>query len=121
MATFTREILSGSTNGRGIKVVATASTGTTIHATGTSASVYDEVWLYAYNSDTTARLLTVQFGGTTTVDDDIKITIPSQVGLTLVVPGLSLRGTGAAATTVYAYAATTNVITIQGYVNRITN
>lgn len=119
MATFTREILSGSTNGRGIKVVATGSTGTTIHATGTSASVYDEIWLYAYNSHTAAVLLTVQFGGTTAVDDDIKVTIPSQVGLTLVVPGLSLRGTGSAATTVYAYAATTNVITIQGYVNRI--
>ncbi len=119
MATFTRVPLSGSSNGRGIKVVATASTGTTIHATGTSASVYDEIWLYAYNSDTTARLLTVQFGGTTSVDDDIKLTIPSQVGLTLVVPGLTLTGTGSVASTVYAYAATTNVITIQGYVNRI--
>jgi hypothetical protein len=38
----------------------------------------------------------------------------------LVVPGLILTGTGSAANTVAAYAATTNVITISGYVNRIT-
>lgn len=119
MATFTKTALSGSTQGKGIKVVATASTGTTIHATGTSSSIIDEVWLYAYNSDTAYVLLTVQFGGTTSPDNDIKISIPPQSGLTLVIPGLILTGTGAAANTVYAYAATTNVITISGYVNRI--
>ncbi len=36
-------LLSGSTGGMPIKVVATATTGTTIHATGTSASIIDEV------------------------------------------------------------------------------
>lgn len=117
MATYTREKLSASTNGRGIKVVATASTGTTIHATGTTAK--DEIWLYAYNSAATPQLLTIQFGGTTSVDDDIKLNIPSQSGLTLVVPGLTIVPSGSAIT-VYAYAATTNVVTIQGYVNRIT-
>ena len=120
MATFARLPLSGSTNGRGIKVVATSSSGTTIHATGTNSTDQDEIWLYAYNSDTTARLLTVQYGSTSTPDDDIKITIPSQTGLTLVVPGLTLTGTGAAANTVRAYAATANVIVIYGYLNRIT-
>jgi hypothetical protein len=119
MATYSKEFLSGSTQGKAIKVVATASTGTTIHATGTSATIDDEIWLYAYNSDTAARLLTIQFGGTTAVDNDIKVTIPPQSGLTLVVPGLVLTGTGAAANTVYAYASTANVITISGYVNRI--
>jgi len=119
MATYSKVLLSGSTQGKGIKVVATASTGTTIHATGTSSTTEDEIWLYAYNSDTAARLLTIQFGGTTSPDNDIKVTIPSQSGLTLVVPGLVLTGTGAAANTVYAYAATANVITISGYVNRI--
>jgi hypothetical protein len=119
MATFTKTLLSGSTQGRAIKVVATASAGTTIHATGTSASVVDEVWLYAYNSDTTDRLLTIQFGSTTSPDDDIKVTVPGQSGLILVVPGLTLTGTGAAANTVRAFAATANVITISGYVNRI--
>jgi len=119
MATFTKTLLSGSTQGRAIKVAATASAGTTIHATGTSSSVIDEVWLYAYNSSTGPVALTIQYGGTTSVDDDIKIDVPPTSGLILVVPGLILTGTGAAANTVRAYAGTTNVITINGYVNRI--
>jgi hypothetical protein len=119
MATFTKVALSGSTQGKAIKVAATASSGTTIHATGTSASILDEVWLYAYNSSASAVVLTVQFGGTSTPDDDIKLTIPVASGLTLVVPGLILSGTGSAANTVRAYAGTTNVITVSGYVNRI--
>lgn len=119
MATFTKVTLSGSTQGRAIKVAATASSGTTIHATGTSSSIIDEVWLYAYNSSGSTVVLTVQYGGTTTPDHDIKLTIPSTSGLTLIVPGLILTGTGSAANTVRAYAATTNVITISGYVNRI--
>ena len=119
MATFTKVALSGSTQGKAIKVSATASTGTTIHATGTSSSIIDEVWLYAYNSSTGPITLTIQYGGTTAVDNDIKIDIPPTSGLTLIVPGLILTGTGAAANTVYAYAGTTNVVTISGYVNRI--
>lgn len=119
MATYSKVALSGSTQGKAIKVSATASTGTTIHATGTSSSVIDEVWLYAYNSSTGPITLTIQFGGTTAVDNDIKIDLPATSGLTLVVPGLILTGTGAAANTVYAYAGTTNVVTISGYVNRI--
>jgi len=119
MATFTKTLLSGSTQGRGIKVVATASSGTTIHATGTSSSTIDEVWLYAYNSDSTARLLTIQWGNTTSPDDDIKVTIPAQSGLVLVTPGLTLTGTGSAANTIRAFAAAANVVTIHGYVNRI--
>lgn len=119
MATFSKVLLSGSTQGKAIKVAATASTGTTIHATGTSSSVIDEVWLYAYNSSASAVTLTIQYGGTTAVDNDVKLSIPPTSGLTLVLPGLILTGTGSAANTIYAYAGTTNVITISGYVNRI--
>jgi hypothetical protein len=119
MATFTKVPFSAQTDGQPIKVVATASTGTTIHTTGTSASIFDEVWLYAYNSSTGPIVLTVQYGGTATPDDEIKITIPSQSGLTLVVPGLILAGTGAAGNTVAAYAGTANVVTVSGYINRI--
>jgi hypothetical protein len=120
MATFSKVNLSGSTGGRLIKVVQTATTGTTIHATGTSASILDEIWLYAVNSDTTARKLTIEFGGTSAPDDLIELTIAAESGLVLVVPGLTLVGTGSAARTVTAFAATANVISIGGYVNRIT-
>jgi len=119
MATFSKLLLSGSSQGKAIKVSATASTGTTIHATGTSSSAIDEVWLYAYNSSTGPVTLTVQYGGTTAVDNDIKIDLPPTSGLTLVVAGLVLTGTGSAANTIYAYAGTTDVVTISGYVNRI--
>jgi hypothetical protein len=119
MATFSKVNLSGSTGGRLIKVAATATTGTTIHATGTSSSILDEIWLYAVNSDTTARKLTIEFGGTSAPDDLIELTIAAESGLVLVVPGFTLAGTGSAARTVTAFAATANVILIGGYVNRI--
>jgi hypothetical protein len=119
MATFSKQLLSGSTGGRLIKVAATATTGTTIHATGTSSSIVDEIWLYAVNSDTTARKLTIEFGGTTAPDDLIELTVAAESGLVLVVPGLTLVGTGSAARTVTAFAATANVISIGGYVNRV--
>ena len=119
MAVFTKQLLSGSTQGRAIKVAATASAGTTIHTTGTSSTVIDEVWLYAYNSSTGPITLTIQYGGTTAVDNDIRLDIPPTSGLTLVVPGLILTGNGTVGATVAAYAGTTNVITISGYVNRI--
>lgn len=120
MATFSKQLLSGSTGGRLIKVAATATTGTTIHATGTSSSIIDEIWLYAVNSDTTNRKLTIEFGNTTSPDDLIELTVTAESGLVLVVPGLVLAGTGSAARTVTAFAATANVISIGGYVNRIT-
>jgi hypothetical protein len=121
MATFSKVLLSGSTQGKAIKVAATTSgsAGTTLHETGTSSTIQDEVWLYAYNSAGVATVLTIQWGGVTTVDNEIKLSIPATSGLTLVVPGLIITGDGAAANTVAAYAATTNVITISGYVNRI--
>jgi hypothetical protein len=121
MATYSKVLLSGSTQGKAIKIAATTSgsAGTTIHATGVSSTIEDEVWLYAYNSSASAVVLTIQWGGVTAVDNEIKLSIPATSGLTLVIPGLILTGTGSAANTVAAYAGTTNVITISGYVNRI--
>ena len=122
MATFAKVLLSGGSQGKAIKVAATTSgsAGTTIHTTGTSSAVIDEVWLYATNSSPANVVLTIQWGGVTAVDSETKLTIPSNSGLTLVIPGLVLTGTGSAGNVIAAYAATTNVITISGYVNRIT-
>jgi hypothetical protein len=119
MATFTKLHLSGSTGGRPIKVAATATAGTTIHTTGTSSSNLDEIWLYANNTDTTDRKLTIEYGGVSSPDDLIEITIPSESGLVLIIPGLLLSGDGTSARLVRAFAATANVINITGYVNRI--
>jgi hypothetical protein len=119
MATFTKKILSGSTDGKAIKVAATATAGTTIHTGSTTATTLDEVWLYAVNSDTTARKLTIEWGGTSSPDDLIELTIAAESGLVLVSPGLLIKG-NATALVVRAFAATANVITIHGYVNQIT-
>lgn len=119
MATFTKKILSGSTDGKAIKVAATATAGTTIHTGSTTATTIDEVWLYAINTDTTARKLTIEWGGTASPDDLIELTIAAESGLVLVAPGLLIKG-NATALVVRAFAATANVITIHGYVNQIT-
>lgn len=119
MASFSKIPLSGSTNGRLVKVAATATAGTTIHTGSTTTTTLDEVWLYAVNSDTTDRKLTIEFGGVTAPDDLIEQTIPAESGLVLVVPGLIIKG-AATALVVRAFAATANVVLIGGYVNRIT-
>jgi hypothetical protein len=201
MAVFSKQILSGSTDGKAIKVAQTASAGTLIHTGSTSTSVFDEVWLYAtLNNPASAALtvsnkaltsnvatittsaahglfvgdtvkitgvdttfngtwtittvpstttftyartatnvtsgassgsvypaasaalqnvrLTIQWGGTTAVDDDITYTMTNQNGLYLIVAGLILKG-NATALTVRAYADVANTVTISGYVNRI--
>ena len=119
MATFSKEKLSGSTDGRLIKVAQTATAGTTIHTGSATASTIDEVWLYAVNSDTTDRKLTIEFGGVSSPDDLIEQTITAESGLLLVVPGLVIKG-NATALVVRAFAASANVVMIGGYVNRIT-
>lgn len=121
MATFTKLALqpAGTTGtGRLIKVAATATAGTSIHTASSTATTIDEVWLYAVNSDTTARKLTIEWGGTSSPDDLIELTVLPESGLVTVVAGLVLQG-NATPLVVRAFAATANVVMIGGFVNRI--
>jgi hypothetical protein len=111
---------SGSTQGQAVLVAATSSAGTTIHTTGTSATIIDRMSIWAYNAHSGDVLLTIEFGGATAPNQNIVQTITAKTGLTLVVDGLILLGNGSAALTVKAFAATTNVITLSGYVMRVT-
>lgn len=113
--TITKIPFSGSTHGRGVKVAATSSAGTTIHTATSSTTDCDVITIYAYNSSGSAVNLTLQWGGTTSVDDDIKLSIPATSGLTLVVPDLVLRNS----LVIKAYAGTADVITLHGSVNRV--
>jgi hypothetical protein len=115
MATFSKLALSGSTDGKQIPVVATATAGTLIHTAQSGTAGLDEIWIYATNPTATGVLLTVEYGGALTADQ-IRVTIPSQAGLTVVVPGLVLNN----AQVVRAFAATGSAINISGYINRIT-
>lgn len=122
MATFTKQLLSSSTDGRAIKVVATAigSSPTLIHTGDTVASTLDEVWIYAQNNHSADVAVRIGFGGVTDPDDIIEYTLKTKNGLYLVVPGLILKGNSSAALTVRASAGTANVVSLSGYVNRIT-
>jgi hypothetical protein len=115
MATYSKELLSGSTQGKQIKVTQTASAGDTVHTAIAGTTDLDEIWLYAYNAHTASLLLTIQFGGTTSPDNDIKVTIPNQAGRVLVLDGVLLQN----GLVVKAYAASANLIMLDGYVNRI--
>ena len=55
MATFTKNKLSGSTDGLAIKLTGNTSGGAvTVHTAvaGTTAGIFDEIWLYANNTST---------------------------------------------------------------------
>jgi len=118
MATFTKKKLSGSTDGMAIKVTGTSTAATvTVHTAvaGTTAGVFDEIWLYANNTSSSAVKLTLEWGTATAADGNIELTIAAESGLVLVVPGLILQNTKV----VKAFAATADVILLTGYVNQI--
>lgn len=116
MATYSKVLLSGSTNGKQIKVAATATAGTTIHTATSGSTNLDEIWLYAVNSSSGGVKLTIEWGQADAPDGNIEVTVPAEDGYMLVAPGLLLQNS----LVVKAFAATANVILINGYVNRIT-
>jgi hypothetical protein len=119
MSTYKRQKLSGSTDGKGIKVAASAiGSGTIIHTASatTTAGLGDLVTLFAYNSDTVGRMLTLGWGGTTSPDDLIDLLLqPKGGGLILVVADLLLMNS----LVIKAAGDAANVITIHGYANVI--
>jgi hypothetical protein len=119
MATVVKRKLSGSTDGKAIKIAATSTAGTAIHTAvaGTTAGTYDEIWLWAFNSHTGNIKLTIEFGGASAPDDNIVVTVPALAGLVPIVPGLILQNEA----TVKAFASSANVITIHGFINSITD
>lgn len=115
MATYSRVLLSGSTDGLPIKVTATATPGTTIHTA--HATALDEVYLWITNLDSTDRTITIEWGGTTDPDHLVAkgLTIPANSALITVVTGPSLTNSKV----VKVFASAANVITVVGHVNRV--
>jgi len=111
MAIFTKQILSGSADGKSIQVSATViGSANAIHTA--HATSKDEVWIYAFNNDTVSRALSI-------IVDGVVISvvgIPAKEGLVLVIPGMPVTN----ALVVGAFAEVTNVIYVSGWVNRIT-
>ena len=122
MATLSKLCLqpAGTTGtGLAVKVAATETAGTAIHTASDTATTIDEIWLYAVNTSASAVKLTIEWGEATAPDGNIELTVAAESGLVLVSTGLLLQG-NATPKVVKAFAATANVITIHGYVNRIT-
>ena len=119
MATFTKTKLSGSTDGMAIKLTGNTSGGAvTVHTAvaGTTVGTFDEIWIYANNTSTSAVKLTIEWGTATAADGNIELTIAAEAGLVLVIPGLILQNSKI----VKAFAGTADVILLTGFVNAIT-
>lgn len=113
-----KQKLSGSTDGRQIKVTTTATPGNLIHTaqTGTTVGKFDEVWLYATNTSASDALLTIELGGVTSPDDRINVTIPFNAGRFLVVDGAILQN----GVVVRAFCnGGANLINVSGHVNSV--
>ena len=117
MTTYTKHLLSASTDGKNIQISATGTVGTLIHVPGTGTAVFDEVWIYAVNASSVNRKLTIEYGGVTNPDDYIEATISPEGGLVLLLPGILIQNSRA----IRGFADTdASAININGFVNRIT-
>ena len=117
MSTYSRALLSGSTSGRAIPVVATATAGTAIHTAIAGAAAWDEVYLWASNVTGAAAKLTLEWGGVTDPGDHMvkSYEIPPYSPPMPIATGQVLNG-GLA---IKAFSDVASAINLVGYVNRI--
>lgn len=117
MASYSRQLLSGSTNGRVIPVAATATPGTLIHTALSGTAGFDEVYLWVSNVTSAAATLTVEFGGVTDPGDHIvkQFSIPANSPPVPIVTGQVLQN----GLVVRAFSGTTSALNISGYCNRL--
>lgn len=112
MATFTKVLFSGSTNGTPIAATSTDSAGAaTVHTASTSI---DEVWLWGWNRSTAAVGLSVEMGDTVS---PIVTLVPAQSGPQRIVEGWPLTNTRVVR--VYCSTVSTSALFVSGFVNRI--
>lgn len=115
--TYSKQILSGSTNGKPIPVAATATPGTLIHTALASTAFGDEIWLWVANVTAAAATLTVEWGGVTDPGNHLckGVSIPANSEPTLIAAGIVLQN----GLIVRAFSDTASALNIFGYVNRI--
>ena len=117
MPTFSRLVLSGSTNGLPVPVAATAPPGTLIHTATASAGASDEVYIWVSNVTGAAATITIEWGGVTDPGSHIAkaVSIPANSGPTLIANGIALAG----GLVIRAFSGTASALNVTGYVNRI--
>jgi hypothetical protein len=117
MASYSRQLLSGSTNGKPIKIAATATAGTTIHTAIAGTASFDEVYVWLTNTDTVVRTVVIEFGGTTSPDQHIvdTLSLPANSPPIPILTGQNLQN----GLVIGIYASAANVVLASGYCNRI--
>lgn len=114
MTTFSKVIFTESVLGEPIRISATTSVGDLIHDVVDGYVNMDEVWLYASNTTSTDVIITVQLGDVQASSEVVQ-TVAAQ-SVSLIIPGIPIQGDGK----IRAYAGTTDVINVFGWINRIT-
>lgn len=102
----------GTTNGRFVKVAATATAGTLLH-THNRQSQFQRVRVDAWTTDSADRLLTLEWAGVTSPDDLIEVKLyadagPRTVACFLLEKGKTVRAFAAAANVVNCYVEVTD-------------
>ena len=117
MAVFSGGVLSGSTNGRPIPVVQTATPGTAIHTAVAGTTSFDELYLWASNVTASAATLTIEWGGTSDPGDHLTkaYSIPANSLPIPIALGQRVQG----AVVIRAFSGTASAINITGYFNRV--
>lgn len=118
MSTYTKKLLSASTNGLPVEVAATAiASGTLIHTATSVSGAFDEIYLWISNTDTADHEITLGWGAVTDpgalVSKTVKI--PGNSGPTPYVMGMLVGG----GVLIKAAADAANVLNLTGYVNSI--
>lgn len=116
MPTYTKAKLSGSSDGKAIKVTGTNTSGAvTIHTAVSGTINIDEIYLYAQNNDADGetRTLTIEFGGSSDPDNLIILPVPARSGILPICEGLILQN----GQVIKAFADEANDIQIYGYVH----
>jgi hypothetical protein len=113
---YSRQLLSGSTNGKEIPVVATSTPGTTLHTALAGTSGFDEIYAWVSNVTAAPVTLTIEWGGTGTANQMTQAySIPANSGPVQVLFGQVLQNS----LVVGAFASSANALNVSGYVNRI--
>lgn len=117
MPSYSRQLLSGSTNGRAIPVAAVATPGTTLHTALASTTGFDEVYMWVTNTDSVVHQLTIEWGAAGTVGDHLvdTLSIPPNSPPIPIATGQVLQN----ALVVKAFADAASKLNITGFVNRI--
>ena len=109
MATYSRVLLSGTTDGQPLVIV----TGTTIHTAIAGSVAFDEVYIWASNIGTTTATLSIDWGGTTNACTTVSI--PANSPPIPIMTGQVLNNSKV----IKGTAVTASQIVVTGYVNRI--